>query len=142
MTARLPALRVILAPDGRRQDAPAHGVFPAGPGAGVLAALLRRQRVEGREDAVGAGVHADGGEIAPAHDPLRVDHDQRALREAVLVAIGAVAPRDVALRLEVGEEREMKLPRLANARWHQRAIHGNAEELRAVFLELRRHLVV
>ena len=101
-----------------------------------------RQRLERVEDAVGAGIHADRREVAPADDAVAVDHEQRALGEAVLLAIHAVAPRHVALGLEVGEQRKLELAASRERAMAPRAVDRDAEQLGVVFRELVRHLVV
>ena len=61
-------------------------------------------------DAIGAGVDADRGEIAPADDALCVDDKQRALGNPVVLAVDAVGPRDGPLGLEVRQQGELQLP--------------------------------
>ena len=65
------------------------------------------QLLEGLQDAVGARVDADGRKIAPGDDAVTVDHEKRALAEAVGLAIGAILLGHLALRFEVGEQREI-----------------------------------
>jgi len=41
------------------------------------------------------------------NDAVAIDHEKRSLAGAFVFAIGAIEPRNRALRLEVGEERKM-----------------------------------
>ena len=73
--------------------------------------------------------------------PSVVDDEQRPLAHP-LVAVDAVRARDVALRLEVGEQREVQLAALRERHVAPGAVDGDADELRAEPLELGQDLVV
>ena len=55
--------------------------------------------------------------MAVADDALAVDDIERAFREAVRLAIDAVAPRDLTLRIEVGEEGKTQPPDRGPCPW-------------------------
>src|SRR4029077_9749836 len=94
------------------------------------------------EDSVGPGVDPDRRDVAPAHDAFAVDHEQGALAGAVLLAVDAVGPRDRALGLEVGEQREVEGPVLRKRKGRPDAVDRDSQQLRAVTLELRQQLLV
>src|SRR3989441_1447252 len=103
---------------------------------------LAGERVEGTQDAVGAGVDPDGRDVAPADDPVTVDDEQRSLAEPVAVAIHAVAARHRPLGLEVGEQGEVQVALAGERSVAPGAIHRDAEQPGAVTLELGPNLVV
>src|SRR2546425_530551 len=80
---------------------------------------LAGERVEGTQDAVGAGVDPDGRDVAPADDPVTVDDEQRSLAEPVALAVHAVAPRHGPLGSKSASRGKWSLRWSANARWHQ-----------------------
>src|SRR5437868_4992393 len=80
--------------------------------------------------------------MAPPDDATGVDHEQRAIGGAVLVAVDAIGSCDETLGLEVGHEWEMQLARCGERVVAPGPIDRYANELRAVPLELGEHLVV
>jgi hypothetical protein len=104
--------------------------------------VLTRELLEGVGDAVGPGVDPDRRDVAPAHDAVAVDHEQGALAGAVLLAVDAVGLRDLALGLEVGEQREVEVAVLREREVRPDAVDRDPQQLRAVALELRQQLLV
>src|SRR5207302_11519162 len=70
------------------------------------------------------------------------DHEQRPLAEAVGLAVGAIAARYRALGLEVRKQGEPKPAVTGECRVAPYAVHGDAEELGVIALELWQHLVI
>src|SRR5207249_2147934 len=103
---------------------------------------LAGERVEGTQDAVGAGVDGDGRDVAPPNDSVTVDDEQRSLAEPVALAVHAVAPRHRPLGLEVREQGEVELALVGERSVAPGAIHRDAEQLGAVAVEIGEDLVV
>src|ERR1700730_6388286 len=100
------------------------------------------QRLERGENAAGAGIHADGRDIAPADDSGFVDHEERALAGSVLGGIDPVGARDGPLWLEIGEKWKAELPVFREGDVAPGTIDGYAEKLGPEALELGQHLLV
>src|SRR4051794_17709019 len=73
---------------------------------GMGSLLPRSEGLERLEDAVGARVDADRRGVAPRDRAIVIEDEQRARRGALIVVVGAVAPCNLSLRLEVGQQRE------------------------------------
>src|SRR5262249_26252552 len=93
-------------------------------------------------DSVSAGIHTDRRDVAPADDPVAVDHEECSLARAVPVAIDTVEPRDLALRLEVGQERKPEMPVLREGEVTPDPVDGDTDELRVEPRELGGQLLV
>jgi hypothetical protein len=68
--------------------------------------------------------------------PVAIDHEERTIAETSLPSVHAVFPRDRTLRLEIGEEREVKVTLLGKRGVTPHAIDGDAYELGPEALEL------
>ena len=90
------------------------------------------QLLEGLQDAVGAWVDADGRKMAPGDDAVTVDHEKRALAEAVGLAIGAILLGYLALRFEVGEQREIDVACAGKRHVAPDPVDREAEELGSI----------
>src|SRR5918998_1726129 len=82
------------------------------------------------------------GAVGPLHRPLPVHQHQAASGYAVLVRPHAVGPGHLALRVEVGQQREVKVQVAAEGAVAERPVDRYAEQLRAALLELAQHLLV
>src|SRR5262245_65893015 len=78
---------------------PSPRAWSAGPGSGG-GALLQRVKNEVR-----ARDLERGRQVRPPDDPVGTDHDEREAGEAVPVGVHPVGLRDLALRVEVGQQR-------------------------------------
>src|SRR5260370_34362893 len=94
--------------------------------------LSRLERVECLEDAVGTGIDAARRDVAPRDHAVAIDDEQRARGRACGLVVCTVAPRDLTLRLEVREQREVQLviPRVGDVA--PRVVDGDAQELRVM----------
>src|SRR5438132_811561 len=59
------------------------------------------QLLERGENPIGAGIDAERRNVRPAHDPLTVQDEQRAVTDSLALAVDAVGARHVPLGLEV-----------------------------------------
>ena len=71
--------------------------------------VVLRQAVERAEDAVGAGIDSDGGDVAPLHDAVAVDHIESSLAGPVGRPVDAVRTSYLTLGLEVREQGKMEV---------------------------------
>ena len=76
------------------------------------------------------------------NDAAAVDDEERPLRDAVLAAVRAIASRDRALRLEVGEERVVQATGGREGAVTPDPVDRDADDGRAMLAELREDLVV
>src|SRR5215212_9656123 len=111
-------------------------VWSAGPGSGGGALL---QRVK---DEVRAGDLERRREVRPLDGAVGPDHDERTARDAVVVRPDAVCLRHLALRVEVREQRDGDALVLLEGLVAERAVDGDAHQLRPLLLDLRKHLLV
>src|SRR5271168_2775469 len=104
--------------------------------------LLRRERFEGVEYSVGARIDADRRQVAPADRALWIDHEQRSLRDAVLLPISAILPCDRALRLEIRQQRKVQLAVVRECRMAPRSIDRYTDNRCLELVELGQHFIV
>src|SRR4029079_10529305 len=94
------------------------------------------------EDAVGTRIDRDRRAIAPGDHAVAVDDEEGALGNTFLVAVGAIALRYLALGMEICKQREMQAAGPGEGLMAPGAVHRDAEQLRAVLVELGQNLVV
>src|SRR6187551_464989 len=111
-------------------------VWSAGPGSGGGALL---QRVK---DEVRAGDLEGRREVGPPDGLVRADHHERAAGHAVVLRPHAVRLRYLALGVEVREERDRQPLVLLKGLVAERAVDGDADQPRALPLELGQDLLV
>ena len=114
--------------------------LPLGPAHVVSSSSV--QLLQRAEDAVGAGVHPDRGDVAPPDHTVRVDNEERPLARPGDVAVDAVGACDVALRLEIGEQREVQVAILGEGQVAPGAVHRDRDEFGSELLELGEHRLV
>src|SRR5271165_1222754 len=109
--------------------------------AGFFLRGLLRQAFKRRENAVSTWVHPERGNEAPVHRALGRDDEERPFANAIFRAVDAIGACDLALRLEVGEERKVKIPVLGVGGMAPGAIDGDASEPGVVPGELLAKLI-
>ena len=70
--------------------------------------------------------------MAPGDDAVTVDHEKRALAEAVGLAIGAILLGYLAIRFEVGEQREIDVACAGKRHVAPDPVDREAEELGSI----------
>src|SRR5258708_25851693 len=103
---------------------------------------LLRQGFQSIEDPVRSGIDADWRDVAPAHDPLVVQDEQRALRGAVGTAVDSIAARDRPFGLEIRQQRELQLAVADEGEVTPDAIHRDAQQLGTKAPKLWQHFVI
>src|SRR5215217_5091789 len=107
-------------------------------------ALLRESlTLQGVEDQVRArDLQRGGSGVRPQHLPARPDHHQRPVVVAALLDVRAVLTRDLALGMEVGQQRDRDPQVLLEGLVAEGRVDGDPVELRALLLQLAEHLLV
>src|SRR3984885_15274588 len=100
------------------------------------------QSFERFEDTVGAGIDCNGRQVAPSDNSILVDDKQGSIRNAGHLEISAIRFRHRALVLKVGDQRKVQVAILGKSSMAPYTVDGYSQQLRFVFLELRKYLVV
>src|SRR5579862_3858896 len=97
---------------------------------------------ECRQNAVRSGIDANGRQVAPADDALRINHEEGASGGPGFGGINAIGLGDSSLGLEVRKQRKSELSILFEREMAPDPIHGNAQELASEALELGQDFIV
>src|SRR5450432_2650243 len=95
----------------------------------LLACFVFLQVFQRCQNPVGAGIDPDRRHVTPSDDTLAINHEQCALRNAVLGAIDAVFLRHRALWFEVRKQLEMEITILLERLMAPRSVDGYAKNL-------------
>src|SRR4051812_717463 len=78
----------------------------------------------------------------PGDDPLLVDQDEGAIRRAVVLQVGAVGTRNLALGVEISEERNLDAEVVAECLVGPRVVDADSEQRGTPLFDLREYLLV
>src|SRR5689334_8346644 len=100
------------------------------------------QSLERIENAFGARVDGDRRAIAPEDHAVAVEHEQRALGDALLLAVSTVGARHGALRLEIRKQRKVKPPILRESLMTPGPVDEDSEQFGLLFVKLGENFIV
>src|ERR1700687_2759804 len=99
--------------------------------------LLFLHGLQRGQDAIGPGIDADRRQIAPANDPVAVNHVERPGAFANFVLVGAVGVRYRAFWLEIRQQRKVQVAVAGKCQVPPPPVSGDPNDLSLEAAELR-----